>query len=453
METDKKYIKKLFGFSSYDLKAIEQYLEEMAAKGFMFVKQGSIFFYFEKCEPKQLKFCVDVFDKASVYDTRPEAETQEYIEYCKASGWQYLFTSGKLQYFYTEDKEATPIQTDNEIKLKLIHKHFMSSNGINWIIIGLMMLFQLVSFIYSHTPIESFIQGWQIPFSYGIYFFILIPQIIRYLYFYIKNKKCLVKREELFFFEQKKARNFHNVVWGLGMLMYIILMASTTTSAFGIWMFLFMILIIGVFYIVIDHMRGKNNSRRVNKAVMICLAIATVYVTILAMVTGVLMDGELSNKHVSYYDEEGDYINYQLEQDEVPLNFENLQIETGAEFEETRAEKYSSLFGSYEIYDVTKYDENMRQVACMKYEVIESPFEFIMDAYQQEMIQESNYILEEGIESEAALWGANCIYTIVDGDWQRKIAFYENKALMITSNQVKYTAENINIILEFLETT
>ena len=39
-------VRKFFKCASYDLKAIEEYLSEMAAKGFMFVKWNNTSFYF-----------------------------------------------------------------------------------------------------------------------------------------------------------------------------------------------------------------------------------------------------------------------------------------------------------------------------------------------------------------------------------------------------------------------
>lgn len=52
----------------YDTEAIEKYLEEQeAAKGWMLVRKSGIFYVFEECEPVNMKFQVDYFDKSNVF--------------------------------------------------------------------------------------------------------------------------------------------------------------------------------------------------------------------------------------------------------------------------------------------------------------------------------------------------------------------------------------------------
>lgn len=65
-----------------------------------------------------MKFSVDLFNKATVADTRPEKDTKEYIEYCREAGWQHIYTNGKLQFFYSELEHPTPIET-NKFKYKI----------------------------------------------------------------------------------------------------------------------------------------------------------------------------------------------------------------------------------------------------------------------------------------------------------------------------------------------
>jgi len=51
----------LWGFFSLDYKAIGEYLEEMASKGWMLERVGRISAKFKDIEPQKLKFYVDVF--------------------------------------------------------------------------------------------------------------------------------------------------------------------------------------------------------------------------------------------------------------------------------------------------------------------------------------------------------------------------------------------------------
>ena len=446
---NKKYIKKLYLFSSYDLKAIETFLEEMAAKGLMFVKQSHLFFYFEACKPKKVRFYVDVFDKASIFDTRPEPETEEYIEYCKASGWQHLFTSGKVQYFYTEDQQAPPIQTDNHIRLKLIHKQVMSVNWASWFLMTLVIGIQMIDFMASNTTVENFIKGCSVLLVGSIYFAIVIPQIIRYFYFYIKNKRRLAHDEELFFFNSHQVKLFHQLLQGMVIFLYIGLMISIglLQTLEGKVLFVAMMIIIVMVYVVSQHMIGQNNSRRVNRAVQIIISLVAFYILILASTLGIVLD--TNTKEISYYDENQQaYIQYSIQCDQIPLTLNTLQPHVDMAFEETIAESGKSIFGAYASYRDYGYDENMRPLAYMTYEVIESPFEFIIDAHEEEILSQGEYI--EITHQEAAYWKAQHVYELKDGDITSRLVIYEDKTIMMTSDQLEYTAETISQIVAYI---
>ena len=66
-----------------------KYLSDMAAKGWHFVEWGAGL-KFEKGESEQVVYAVEVFQKASENDLRPEPNTQEFAEYCEAAGFQLL---------------------------------------------------------------------------------------------------------------------------------------------------------------------------------------------------------------------------------------------------------------------------------------------------------------------------------------------------------------------------
>lgn len=68
-------VKKFFLFQMYECTAVEDYLEEMILQGLMIEEIKGCIFTFHKVEPRKLKFAVDVFEKASVFDTIPTDDT------------------------------------------------------------------------------------------------------------------------------------------------------------------------------------------------------------------------------------------------------------------------------------------------------------------------------------------------------------------------------------------
>jgi len=90
-----------------------RYLSEMAAKGWHFKEWGAGL-KFEKGEPKQVRYAVEVFTKASENDLRPEPNTQEFAEYCEAAGWKLVDGKQKFCIFKKVDENAVEILTPEE---------------------------------------------------------------------------------------------------------------------------------------------------------------------------------------------------------------------------------------------------------------------------------------------------------------------------------------------------
>ncbi len=110
--------------------ALEQYLEEKALQGWMLDDIIGGLLIFKKKNPKKCKFSVDIFT---------DKNEDEYIEYCEAGGWNCLFKHNKYLIFYTEEKNITPIQTDEEIVLKKVRKSILGSLLYHVFLIGLMI--------------------------------------------------------------------------------------------------------------------------------------------------------------------------------------------------------------------------------------------------------------------------------------------------------------------------
>lgn len=110
-----------WGFFSLDYKAMEDYLEEMAEKGWMLEKVGRVIARFRAIEPRKIKFYVDVFKEAGPLTPEKTEESEEYRKLCLESGWIFITTQDYLQFFYADgDSEPVPIQTDEEIEQKIV---------------------------------------------------------------------------------------------------------------------------------------------------------------------------------------------------------------------------------------------------------------------------------------------------------------------------------------------
>ena len=155
MRISKNILLKEIPFEARDCHALELYLSEMAAKGWM-LDEIWIFniFKFKRCEPKNLRFAVDI---PRLSDTCPDTSLQnyellfnEYIEICESSGWKHIVEDSEYQIFCTEDINVVDIQTDDSLKLDSLLK------------INSGYLIQMLSFFFlskNNPTIESYSYG------------------------------------------------------------------------------------------------------------------------------------------------------------------------------------------------------------------------------------------------------------------------------------------------------
>lgn len=111
MGRNRKTVLKGFGYLRCD--DFAAYLTKMSAKGWHF-KQWGAGLVFEKGEPENVQYAVEVFIDGSEYDTRPDVHTQEFAEYCEAAGWKLLDAKRKFVIFKKMREDAVDILTPRE---------------------------------------------------------------------------------------------------------------------------------------------------------------------------------------------------------------------------------------------------------------------------------------------------------------------------------------------------
>ena len=111
MGKNKKTVLKSFDYLHCD--DFASYLEEMARTGWHF-REWKAGLVFERGEPKESTYAVEVFIDGSEFDTRPEVHTQEFAEYCEVAGWKLIDAKRKFCIFKKIRDDAVDILTDQE---------------------------------------------------------------------------------------------------------------------------------------------------------------------------------------------------------------------------------------------------------------------------------------------------------------------------------------------------
>lgn len=106
-------------FQEYETEAMAEYLEQMAAKGWMLNRMVmNSLFCFEKEPPQRLKFCVAVLPDSSEFASKNREEARLYREYCESAGWQLLYGGTLWQIFTSGEEALLPIETDLRLQLE-----------------------------------------------------------------------------------------------------------------------------------------------------------------------------------------------------------------------------------------------------------------------------------------------------------------------------------------------
>lgn len=100
-------------FRYTECEAFGEYLHEMSLAGWHF-RKWQMGLVFEKGEPADITYCVEVFPKGSEMDLKPEKQAEEYADYCEAAGWELIDGQRKFCVFRRRYPDAPPIVTEEE---------------------------------------------------------------------------------------------------------------------------------------------------------------------------------------------------------------------------------------------------------------------------------------------------------------------------------------------------
>ena len=170
--------------------AVKEYLEDMALKGWR-LKYIKKFYYFEKIEPQPLYYAVEVFSKASIYDTVPSDTAHEYIDCCRQAGWEFVCASGQINVFVSDSKDTVPIETDERLKFKTIKKSMLKQSGITWFAVFPIFLLNVILDFFNFESLVTMNIKLLSLLLHLMFFTVVIIQIVEFITWTFKQRKRL----------------------------------------------------------------------------------------------------------------------------------------------------------------------------------------------------------------------------------------------------------------------
>lgn len=269
----KKITYRFVSFRYIERGAFAEYLHRMSLKGWHFAgwKLGMVF---GRGEPEDIVYDVEIFSEAREKDLRPVEETEEYAEYCRAAGWEFIDANRKFCVFRKVSEDAVPIVTEEE-RVEEIWKAEGKRLIFPTIIFGLFALDSSVNAV--KTGLENWIFSDLSLFILMIlpaYFLENILQWVFTLKWYLTGKKRISSGKPVRYGLRIGYRIWNAFVYAaLAVLiigLYSLGMYKTAVVALAMWVFF------GVLQAAENYFRpGRKNGKRIRTIGCVsCIAIS-----------------------------------------------------------------------------------------------------------------------------------------------------------------------------------
>lgn len=420
MAKTKKTTFKVFDYMHCD--DFAKYLERMAAKGWHFKEWGAGF-KFEKGEPKQVTYAVEVFTKASENDLRPEAKTQEFAQYCEAAGWKLIDAKQKFCIFRKIDENAVDILTPEE-RVENSFKGIVSgSNIILLILYGLNAALQFRNmfgsmFSYSIFSTISF-------FNISAWTFLFLTQLIKITYAVISKRK-LWKRikngQEIYIGSNKDGKkrwngHFFSTMFLCMLFLFMLVMLEDNTL-----MIYYVVIFAGtfIFCLILAKVRPDADT---NMAIQVVFVI--VYCFIVILIPIIILSGRQEDKK-------------KLEN--VPLQISDYRQDFGV-LEGVSDSYERNMLGSRESYFLYGTGENIH------YQIYRSKCDWILNRIWEEEIDEK---YNENKTDCKEAWEAEIAFRNEGGDYYVRyedavLIFCDNENIYLDSNQISIIRDKLQL--------
>ena len=426
MRISKSKFVKLISIKEHECKALEEYLEEKALEGWMLEDIIFGFLIFKKNKPQKCKFAVDIFK---------DNNKDEYIEYCEAGGWKYLFQHDKFLIFYTEDKIITPIQTDEEIVLKKVRKSILRSLLYNIFLIGLMIsnLFTGEKNGYGFFSEISDNGALLVMASLIIIIIGAVIDTVKDGLWYFKSNRAF-KINENINYPSLKSLKVKNVCFSMYMcilgLMIINLFGDIGSNKGHIFLAVFVVMCAVCISRIINILLKKYKKASKVLAVLIC--VVAIFIS-----TNIIVSGR-------------DMINYVRNESQTPImsisDFIDMKTKTEyLYFDSSKSFLASSYTYSYEgYYSGTEAVDKVGSEVYFDYEICKSKYKWIIDKTFETYLKRYKHFEYEEVQGDN--WGALTVYKSdkLNGGYLLK---YKDRVISVTGS-IDFSKKNIKLIKE-----
>lgn len=334
----KKVKRRLEQFVYYDYKGLERHLERMALKGWRLHKITRFCWEYRKTEPRKLTFNVTYFSEASEFNPYPTENQHTFYEYCKGAGWDLVAEWAQMQIFCTQQQNPTPIETDESVKLKAIHRAMKKNFLPSCVLLLILSLFQI--YLQFHTITDnpvSLLSNSTLFFAAAIWMILavqMLASLIGYAVWYCRSKRAVgiggacAKCSAAC----KKASYFLWLLTAVAIVLTVLSISSQRLIWAGILGIANMTLLIALVLAIKNALKRAEASRKVNLTVTIasCVILSIILTGVMTrcIVGGINAGWAGNHKPAETYTAalpDGSTHTWDIYRDPLPLKVEDLQ--------------------------------------------------------------------------------------------------------------------------------
>lgn len=456
-------------FSMYDHTGMERHLEEMAARGWMLEKCGKWGWIYRRTEPRQVRYAVTYFPKASYYEPGPSEDKQVFQDYCAEAGWTLVADWAQIQVFRSEREQPLPIETDAAMQVENIHRamkrtflpSYLGLMGVA-VLWGVLLLWQL-----SSDPIRTLTQGSNLFLALcECELFVMGTWEIAGYYHWRRRAKAAAEKDGSFL-PTRSHRRFQAVMIAVvvaGLLIWLLGsgLGSRKGLVFGLGGALYAAILILLVNLITRLLKRKGVSAKVNRTVTL---VSSFLISFAAMIflgygafkltdAGWLRDTPPTDSYEIYG------MTWQIYSDPLPLTVEDL---TGQVYEDNiysyELDRESSLLASQtEVRQDVRMDVKT-DLPDLRYEIV-TCLPFLRNLCRQEFLNQmtrwNDDIPQEYWDEyrpvDASLWGAEEAYQRYSSGepWDTYLVCWPDRIVEITFSWTP-TTEQIAVAAEKLE--
>ncbi len=459
-----KYKYQLSTFNLFDYAGVERHLEKMAAKGWKFDSVGSFFWKYKKAEPATLKYSVTYIPEVSEFDPEPLEKQKDIEAYCEEAGWKKAGNWLQMQIFCSENPDAVPIETDEELRLgfigKSMKKNFLFSHTL---LLVVFLMNAVTNFLTAKNDWVEFFSDSSRLWNTGLWIwgiFLLLFDIAYYMNWMRRAKKAVKDGRNCP--EPKVYRYCAWLAWCILVVLTLGMFASYNSRM--IWFML--VYLAGIILIVLGvhkvqkKLKKKGVSKGSNVAVTLFLSVFLSLLMVGGLVALILgFDIRLTQKPEAVDTILVNGREWEIYQDALPLYVEDFAAPEFS-YSSREAKEKSSFLAGYGEYKEYLFDgkEVKSVTVANRYQVITVKAEFLYD-----------FLLEALYERELSYWDEEerpnteyrAVYECEAGTMYRK--YYEGLPmahdwLVLTRNKIvpmtlyleDLSTEQMKIIVEKL---